>query len=195
MSGSSKVTPGSCSQHVLGVRAQLTRDPSAPLNQHLYQDTASSALQSLLETLESNKSAIKEWICLFSCDSLHKDVLSCSREKITVIAVLSPGKSWPWGRNYHGRCSVPLFLWGFLAFWAVRGVILLLLVYLSDTGPQEFTNSSEIPFCKRLKSSGVSKTGFRYQHIPCPTLFSQNLAPSCQDELQAVPIPAGQVPN
>lgn len=109
MSGSSKVPLGGCSQHVL-VPAQLTQDPSAPLNQHLYQDTAGFVQQLLLERLESNKSMIKEWICWFCYDDLHEDVLCCSREKITVIGGLSRGKTWPWGRNYLRRCSVPLFL-------------------------------------------------------------------------------------
>lgn len=193
--------------HLLGAAVQLTQDPSASLNQHLYQDTTRFVLQLLLESLESNKSAIKEWIHLFYCDNLHEDVLCCSREKITVIGGLSPGKTWPWGRNYHGRCSVPLFLWGFVGllgsfrfflFVCVLFCFLLSLVYFSSTGPQEFTNSDEILFCRRLESSGVSKTCCcldENQHIPCMTLFSQKPGPSSQDELQGVSTPAGQPPH
>lgn len=149
VSGSSKVTPGSCSQHVLGRRAQLTQDLSAPLNQHLDRDPTSFALQLLLERAESNKSEIKEWIWWVYCANLHEDVLS--REKIALIGGLSPGKTWPWGRNYHGRCSAPLFLWGFFGFW---GFFWLLLLYFSNAS-QEFTNSAVIPFCGRLEFMGI----------------------------------------
>lgn len=68
-----------------------------------------------------------------------------------------------------------------LAFWAADGGFLLLLVHFWNTGPQGFTNSDEIPFCRRLKSSGVSKSCCclgANQHLPCLTLFSQILAPS-----------------
>lgn len=180
VSGSSKVTPGSCSQHVLGRRAQLTQDLSAPLNQHLDRDPTSFALQLLLERAESNKSEIKEWIWWFYCANLHEDVLS--REKIALIGGLSPGKTWPWGRNYHGRCSAPLFLWGFFGFW---GFFWLLLLYFSNAS-QEFTNSAVIPFCGRLKSSGLSKTQWKPTH-PLSNFVFPKPGPSCQGELQAVP--------